>query len=231
MNILASLRLIYIVAIKFPHVDCKKFSIIHDKCGMSPIMGVVLMVLLTIVLAGITVSAVYSDDIANSLSSAPFASIEVIHVEGGMPHQIRFDQNYLYIVHKGGDPLPAASTKIVITGEGSGHTRNFIGGMDLYGDVLISYDNLLFDGKESAYKSKNTDLSDGMWSVGEELILNGQDAINGGPSSTVSLSVNGFTNTSKNYGLKSGSTVTVKVFDIKTQLLIAECECEVTPAE
>nr|WP_321496807.1 type IV pilin N-terminal domain-containing protein [uncultured Methanolobus sp.] len=187
------------------------------------------MLLLTIVLAGITVSAVYSDDIGTSLSGSPLASIKVESVEGGVPNQIRFDQNYIRMVHKGGDPLPASSTKIVITGDGSGHTTNFIGGMNLYGTVLVSYDNLLFHGKETAYATRNPALSDGMWSVGEELILNGQDAHN--PSSTVFLSVNGYANTSNNYGLKAGSIVTIKVFDSERQLLISECECEVISAE
>lgn len=210
----------------------KRILVLWDSTrALSPVLGVVLMLLLTILLAGITVSAVYGDEIETSLSGAPMACIKVEHVEGGMPNPVRFNQNYLYLVHEGGDSLPVGSTQIVISGEGSSHTSNFIGGLNLYGDVLITYDNLLYDGKESAYASRNSVLSDGEWSAGEELILNGQDAISGGSSSSVFVTVDGFTGTSNNYGLKESKMITIKIFDSETQRLISECECKVVPAE
>ena len=48
-------------------------------------MGVVLMVLLTIVLAGITVSAVYSDEMLSSMKPVHVADIDVNYVKGGVP--------------------------------------------------------------------------------------------------------------------------------------------------
>jgi flagellin-like protein len=208
----------------------KYFTLPGNEKGMSPILGVVLMLLLTIVLAGITVSAVYGDDLSTSLSSAPMAGIKA-ESEGSIGYHVGFDKNFIYLEHTGGEPLFTDSTKIVITGEGKSHTPNFVGGMNLFGDVFISYDNLLFNGKKSEYASRNPVLSDGVWSTGEGLVLNGEDSINGTSASSVSVSIDGNENTSKNYGLKENSMITIKVFDIKTQRLIAECECKVTPAE
>lgn len=231
MNILASLRLIYIVAIKFPHVDGKKFSIIHDKCGMSPIMGVVLMVLLAIVLAGITVSAVYSDEMLSSMKPAPVADIDVNYVKGGVPDGVRFEYNFICLQHMGGASLELDSTMIVISGEGSSYTGGFVHGSKLYGNTVINYENLMFDGKIKKYASRNQDLLDGMWSAGETIILNGDDSINGTSASSVSVCTNGITNTSNNYGLKENEVVSIKIFDKETQRIIAESECQVALAE
>lgn len=189
------------------------------------------MVFLTILLAGVIVSVVYGDNIETSLSGAPMASVKAAGSEGSIRYHAGFEKNFVYLEHTGGNPLSIASTKIVVTGEGNSYTRNCIGGGYLNGDIIISYDNLLFDGKESTYASRNSVLSDGVWSPGEELILNGKDRIDGTSASSVSVSINGNANTSNSYGLKEDSTVVIRVFDSKTQRLIAECECKVTPAE
>ncbi|MEZ5334476.1 MAG: type IV pilin N-terminal domain-containing protein [Methanolobus sp.] len=211
----------------------KRILILCDsKRAVSPVIGVILMLFLTILLAGVTVSAVYSDDIGTSLSSAPMASVKATGSEGSVGYHVSFDKNFIYLEHTGGDPLQAESTNVVISGDGSsyigvvGH-----GGSKRYGDVVISYDNLLFDGKEIDYASRNSVLSDGEWSAGEEIILNGQDAISSGSASSVITSIDGFTDTSNNYGLKKDSTIKIKIFDTSTQRLISECECKVTPAE
>jgi FlaG/FlaF family flagellin (archaellin) len=210
----------------------KNFMILNDGGGTSPILGVVLMLLLTIVLAGVTVSAVYSDDLTTSLSSAPMSGIKA-ESEGSIGYHVGFAKNFIYLEHTGGEPLFIDSTKIIITGDGNSYTPVCIGGVGGYlnGDVFISYNNLLFDGKISAYASRNSALLDGVWSPGEKLILNGKDSIDGTSASSVSVSVNGNTNTSNNYGLKENSMITIKVFDIKTQRLISECECKVIPVE
>lgn len=226
------LRLIYIDLIKIRGMQKRILVLWSNNRGVSPVIGVILMLFLTILLAAVTVSAVYSDGISTSLSSAPMATINTVGSEGSIGYHVSFDKNFIYLEHTGGDSLQAESTNIVISGDGSsyigvvGH-----GGSTHYGDVLISYDNLLFDGKESVYSSRNSALSDGQWSAGEELILNGQDAISSGSASSVYVSIGGNADTSNNYGLKENSKVTIKIFDSQTQRLIAECECQVIPAE
>lgn len=205
-----------------------------DTGAVSPIIGVILMVFLTILLAGITVSSVYGGGAVSSLSKAPMALIEVEYVEGGVqnyPTYVQYKENFLYMEHMGGDSLETASTMILISGEGSSYEGVVPHGTRHYGEVFINYDSLMFEGKKSVYASRNPDISDGVWSAGEKLILNGDDAINGSASSTVSVSINGITNTANHYGLKEGSMVTIKIFDSESKCIISEFECVVTPVD
>ncbi len=198
---------------------------------MSPVIGILLMLMLTILLAGITVSAVYGGDGFSSLQKSPMASVEVECVEGGVPNAVRYDENYIYLIHRSGDPLMTDSTKIVISGEGSAYAGVVPCGTRHYGDILISYNNLMFDGKITQFASRNPALSDGIWSAGEKIVLNGEDSINGSVCSSVSVGIDGITGTSNNYGLKRDSTITIKVFDVESDTIISESECIVMQAE
>ncbi|WP_164997764.1 type IV pilin N-terminal domain-containing protein [Methanolobus psychrotolerans] len=200
--------------------------------AMSPVLGAVLMLFLTILLAGITISSVYGGGLVSSLTKAPMALIEVEYVEGGVPNDVSYDKNFLYLVHKGGDPLLADSTRVIISGEGSGYTGVAAHrGSFLYGELFISYDDLTINGKDSPYASNNPDILDGVWSAGEKLVLNGHDSPDGNVPSSVHVAVNGMTNTSDNYGLKEDRWITIKVFDKETQRIISESECLVCLAE
>ena len=230
-NILDELRLIYIVLHKIVLVQKQISKFKYHVEGISPVIGVIIMLFLTLLLAGITVSSVYGGDTALFLGQAPMASIEVNYVVGGVPNHVKYNENFLCLIHKGGDSLLTDSTMIIISGEGSSYEGVVPSGTRHYGDIFISYDNLLFEGKKTAYSSRNADISDGVWSAGEELILNGNDAINGSMYSTVSVNINGVTNTANHYGLKENSMVTVKIFDEQTQCIISESECLVVLAE
>ncbi|WP_143072301.1 type IV pilin [Methanolobus profundi] len=202
-----------------------------NREAISPIIGVILMLLLTVLLAGITVSAVYGDDMVSSLKEAPMASIEVEHVDGGLPKYptyVGYKKNFLYLDHMGGDPLPADSIRLIISGDGSSYSGVFGSGTTLYGDLIITYDDLMFEGKIPKYASRNPCLSDGVWSTGESLVLNGDDSINGTSASSVYVSINGITETSNNYGLEEDTWITVKIFDKDTQRIISESECYVS---
>jgi FlaG/FlaF family flagellin (archaellin) len=198
--------------------------------AMTPIIGVLMMLFLTLLLAGVTVSSVYGEDIAVSLTKAPMAIVEVEFAEGGVPNAVRYEENFLYLAHMGGDPLRTDSTKIVISGEGSAYEGVVPYGRRHYGDLLISYDNLLYEGKIPEYASRNKDISDGVWSAGEKLVLNGDDSINGSVLSSVSVSINGIKDTSNNFGLKTGDIISIKIIDKNTQRIISECEYKVIPA-
>ncbi|MDG6243112.1 MAG: type IV pilin N-terminal domain-containing protein [Methanolobus sp.] len=203
----------------------------RHNSAMSPIVGVVLMLFLTLLFAGITVSSVYGEDIAASLTKTPMAMIGVEFVEGGVPNAVRYNENFLYLAHMGGDPLMTGDTKILISGQGSAYEGTVPHGRRHYGEVIISYDNLLYEGKRPEYASGNGDISDGVWSSGEKLVLNGYDSINGTVFSSVSVSINGIKDTSNNYGLKAGNIISIKVIDKNTDRIISECEHMVVPAK
>lgn len=201
--------------------------------AVAPIFGAVLIVLLTFVLAVATVAAVYNDDAVERINSAltktPAAVIEIEEVENYGPeyHDIN-----IRLWHKSGDSLALDSTNIILSGYGSSYIGVVgSGGYTEYGDVTVKYTHLLYAGKVSKYESTNSVLNDGLWSTGEQLILNGDDSILGTDASTVLVSVNGISNTSNNYGFKSGTTVTIKIFDKTTQRIIAEGTAVVKPAE
>ncbi|MDK2833618.1 MAG: hypothetical protein PWP14_371 [Methanolobus sp.] len=190
------------------------------------------MILLTILLAGITASVVYGKDYSTSLKPAPMAVIEVESVVGGVPDRVRYEENFIVLTHRGGDSLQTDSTKILINGEGSSYTGAVTrGGVKRYGNLLAVYEDLEYEGKIPLYKKRNVDLSDGVWSAGEKLVLNGYDSINGTTASSVLVSINGMSNTSNNYGLKQNTIITIKVFDRESNKIIAEMKHKVTPAK
>ena len=205
--------------------------------AVAPIFGAVLIVLLTFVLAVATVAAVYNDDAVERINSAltktPTAVIEIENIENYGPeyHDIN-----IKLWHKSGDSLALDSTIIIFSGNGS----SFIGvvgvaGVSAWtekGDINVKYTNLAYGGKYPKYKTINSAvLDDNLWSTGEQLTLTGDDSINGTDASSVLVSVNGISNTSNNYGFKSDTTVTIKIFDKTTQRIIAEGTAVVKPAE
>ena len=210
----------------------------YNDNAVSPIIGTVLILLLTFVLAVVTITAVFNDDaerINNAFTKTPTAVIEIEGIVGGIqsePNTIRFDQNYITLMHKSGDSLVTSSTYVILSGDGSSYVGVVSsGGHYEYGDVMVKYINLAYDDKVSEYSSTNPAFDDELWSTGEKLILWGKDSINGTDASTVTVSANGISNTSNNYGFKSGTTVTIKIFDKTTQRIIAEGTAIVKPAE
>ncbi len=209
--------------------------------AVAPIFGAVLIVLLTFVLAVATVAAVYNDDaverINNAFAKTPTAVIEIEGMVGGVPNPVHYHNINIKLRHKGGDSLAVDSTMIVLSGEGESHIGIVgVAGVSSWmenGDTNVKYTNLAYSGKinEKYIKTNSAALDDGLWSTGEQLILNGDDSINGTDASSVFVSVNGISNTSNNYGFKSGTTVTIKIFDKTTQRIIAEGTAVVKPAE
>ena len=201
----------------------------------SPILGAVLMVFLTFVLAVATVAAVYNDGaverISNSLTKTPAAVIEIEGIVGGVPNAVQYAENYISLVHKSGDSLALDSTFILISGDGSSHIGTFPIFTKVEGEVITEYVDLTTTGKRSTYRIRNPSLDDDIWSTGEQLILRGDDSIDGTNTSTVLVTVNGISNTYNNYGFSSSSTVTIKIFDKTTKRIIAEGTAIVKSAE
>ena len=208
----------------------------NNNNATSPVFGAVLMILLTFVLAIATVTAVYDDGaierISNSLTKTPAAVIDTKIIE-------KYSSSYrdidIKIWHKGGDSLILDSTFMILSGKGTSQIGvfGFPGFKKESGDITVKYTNLAYDGKrQEKYIDTNTPaLDDGLWSTGEQLILNGRDSSSGINASTVIVTVNGISSDYDNYGFKSGTTVTIKIFDKTTQRIISEDTAIVKPAE
>ncbi|MEL4306276.1 type IV pilin N-terminal domain-containing protein [Methanococcoides sp. LMO-2] len=206
-------------------------AILKNDGAVAPIIGALLLVMLTVVLGGLVAAAVMGDGVFGSISSStPMAVIEVKDAVGGVPNAVQYKENYLVLEHKGGDPLDLDSTFVVLSGDGSSYAGKVgYGGFKVYGQVTAKYFDLTPDGTCATYRSNNPCIEDGIWSVGEILVLNGDDSINGTDASTVRVSVGGYSDTSNNYGFKGGSEVSVKVFDSITDRVIAEDIVSVRP--
>lgn len=211
-------------------------AIIKNNNAVTPVLGAVLLVLLTVVLAGAVAVIVFSNGSGLSLSSStPVAMIEVNDVVG---YASSYKNNFVSLEHKGGDPLDLDSTFIVLSGEGSSYVSQVgqvgqVGhvGFMAYGHVTVKYFDLTPEGSLLAYKRNNPCIEDGLWSAGEILVLDGDDSINGTDASNVHVSVDGYSDTSNNYGFNDGETVTVKIFDSLTNRVICEDTVKVKLSE
>lgn len=215
----------------------KKFT----ECGsaISPVIGVILMVAITVIMASTIATSVF---LFTPAAKAPYAVIGIKDAKGGLPSDasaVRFNENWILLYHKGGDPLDINKTKILI--RGNGEIRNMIinttFGDSTKGDIIVDYLYLGYSGKleskpnsdESPYSSEyhgyefhNTILDDGYWSAGEILTLNGQDSINGSDSSTVKVKLNNIAKTSNNWGFSSDKYIDITIIDISSQQVIAK---------
>jgi len=203
-------------------------AIIKNNNAVAPVIGAVLLVILTVLLAGAVATTVVSNGSVLS-SSTPVAMIEVDDVVG---YGGGYKDNVVSLEHKGGDPLDLDSTFVVLSGEGSSYVGKVgDGGFMAYGHVTVKYFDLTPEGSRFTYISNNPCIEDGLWSVGEILVLDGDDSINGTDASTVHVSVDGYSDTSNNYGFKDGGSVTVKIFDSLTDRVICEDVVNVRPFE
>lgn len=196
--------------------------------GISPVVGTFLMLAITMLLIGVT--AVSLAGVPNPLKKGLTADVELELIEGGIPNEIRYNENLITLVHNGGDSLPLENIKIVIVGQGSSYTGVVAhGGRIVNGDVQVTYLDLCSAGKETHYAKRNPCIADGYWSAGEVIVLNGDDGL--GHSSTVTVQVGSITNTSNNFGLKKGTEIIVKIIESPSNRLISSCDTKVMDAK
>ncbi|MCC7577022.1 MAG: type IV pilin [Methanomethylovorans sp.] len=196
--------------------------------GVSPVIGILLMLALTMLLIGIT--AVSLAGVPNPLEKGLSANLKIESIEGGVPNEVRYMENFITLAHKGGDPLPLENIRIVIIGQGSSYTGVVAhGGRIVNGDVQITYLDLCPAGKDPYYLKRNPCIADGYWSAGEVIVLNGDDGL--GRNSTVTVRVGSTTNTSNNFGLKKGAKVTVKIIEKPSNRLISDRNANVMAAK
>jgi flagellin-like protein len=90
--------------------------------GVSPVIGVILMVAITVILATV-IGAIVLDFGNNAGETAPSASLSV---EADSPNEVTIE-------HTGGDSLSLDQTRIQLTKESDGSTREFSGGSANFG--------------------------------------------------------------------------------------------------
>ena len=206
--------------------------------AITPIIGSLLMLLILFTLAGVAASSFFNSAGDGSSSQPLMAKISLESCEGGLfnngPEDERatLENNTIVLVHEGGSSLPLDTVSIKISGYGNSYTGIADGnGTKIVGNTEVFYQNLSPTGKNPKYMTRNNQvLKDGSWTVGEKLVLCGQDSSTSIDSS-VKVSVDGVGNTSDNYGFKAGSEITVKVIDTKSRNVLAEQRTFVKHAE
>jgi len=214
----------------------QRANVKNDEDAVAPVIGAVLIILLTFVLVGVTVATLYDSDavqrLDNAFADTPMAVIEIEGVEGH-PDVVPFRKTYIRLFHKGGNSLTLDSTSIVLYGEGGTYVGPICenGSHTEKGDLVVKYVDLAPDDKNITFTQNNPILDDNLWSTGEQIILWGRDSSTGNVPSSVLAIINGINSSYDNYGFKAGSTVTVKIFDKRSGCIIAEDTAIVQPVE
>lgn len=200
-----------------------------DSEAISPVVGSILMLLISVVLVGASALTFFNIVGEGTISEPLMAHISLESCEGGLRYAPKgenstFENNTIVLIHQGGSPLPGDAICIQIFGTGNAYQGDVgKGGIFLKGDTEVIYQNLSPTGKNPKYESKNKEiLKDNFWSAGEKLTLHGDDSAIGSIVSSVKVSVNGDGNTSDNYGFKVGSEIIIKVIDVKSRNFVAE---------
>lgn len=217
--------------------------------ALSPVIGTTLMVGMTVAMVAAVAIAVSGFALPDSAPQAKQAKIVIVEAKGGLRYDtppVNFNENWITLYHKGGDHLNTSKTKIQIKGYGETQDNTYgTLGTNAKGNILVEYTDLEYFGKLEAKPNKNTDpyspeyhgyefhnpyLYDGFWSAGERLILNGQDSINSGDSSTVKVYMEGVAKTSNNWRFSTTGQVTITVMDTATNQVIATSKTTVKQA-
>lgn len=129
-----------------------------DEKAVSPVIGVILMVAITVILAAVIASFVFGLG-SNAPKSAPSAQLSIsdhtdsVTSTGG--------ENLVTISHQGGDALTCGNTKIMV------YHRN-----DTAIDTLTFDTNTNTFGDGTSDLNSTTTLSDGRFDPGDVMIIN-----------------------------------------------------------
>lgn len=210
--------------------SCKQFySSGSASEAITPVVGSLLMLLILIVLAGAIFGIIFNSVGEDANSQTPMARITVESCKGGLygvgptTKRVTLEENKIVLMHEGGDALPLSTTSIKISGYGNSYQGDVgNGGTRVEGDTEVFYENLSPEKKNNTYVSRNSaTLEDGFWTIGEKLILCGQDSSKY-VNSSVKVSVDGDSNTSDNYGFKADSEILLRIIDSKSRNILVE---------
>jgi len=81
--------------------------------GVSPVIGVILMVAITVILAAVIGGFVLG--LGDSLNQTPQAQLTVEDADGSSPVAEQGEESVLNINHRGGDEIPAGDIRIQVT--------------------------------------------------------------------------------------------------------------------
>ncbi|NLI62821.1 MAG: type IV pilin [Methanosarcinaceae archaeon] len=190
----------------------------NSDIASSSVLSVGIMISITIILVLILSSYIFSSNIFEFENKNKNVKIDVISAKGGLVYdspQVKFSKNIIILRHSGGPALNSENVEIVI--EGFGNTYFGIPGQHgshiVFGNITVHYKNISHLGKNESYKKKNKHINEGFWSIGETIVLSGNDSCPGTCKSSVEVLSPDVLKTSNNYGFESGKAVNLSVYE------------------
>ncbi|MFZ3060455.1 MAG: type IV pilin N-terminal domain-containing protein [Candidatus Methanoperedens sp.] len=184
-----------------------------DEYAVSPVIGVVLMVGMTVIMVSAVAVSVFAFSVPES---APQARIVMVEARGDIDESLY--KNFIVLKHKGGDALDENNTKIIITGKGYAYT-----GGDPYPlpaqDIRVTYRDLT--GKNYYYTGQKQIVEGTTWDAGESITLYGYDGHNIGTIFDQGNTVD------NKWKLDACFTVSVTIIDTTTNEIITVSQATV----
>ncbi|MCZ7382145.1 MAG: type IV pilin N-terminal domain-containing protein [Candidatus Methanoperedens sp.] len=179
-----------------------------DEYAVSPVIGVVVMVGMTVIMVSAVTVSVFSFSIPER---APQARIVVVEAKGDTGTTALY-KNSIVLKHKGGDALNENATKIIITGKGYTYTTGGDPHLSPAHDMRVTYKDLA--GENCISECDNEIVAGTTWDAGETVTLYGSDGRD--------FELYGWhNNVDSKWKLDDGSTVSVTVIDTITNQVIA----------
>lgn len=191
----------------------------ENKDAVSPAVGVVLLVGLTVIMISTIAVSVFAFSIPES---APQAKIVVVEAKGGNMAASLYN-NTIVLKHKGGDALNENHTEIIVTGKGCAYTGDR--SLCHLGDMRVTYRDL--SGSNYGGSGGNNlgeIVESNIWGAGETVTLYGSDGRYMGTASNQNNTVD------SKWKLQKDSTVLVTIIDTTTNEVIAVSQAKVKKA-
>ena len=168
-----------------------------DRKGVSPVIGVILMVAITVILAAVIASFVFG--MGSKVKSAPQATLMCEDAPDRIPSNPTANTLYdvFTITHQGGDQLKCSELEIVIKDKTTGDTYK------LTWDDNNNYFVDSFASGTVGYTIETTQISSGFISVGDTITVQEETNVTGAT-----------------LPIRSGDTLEIMVIHLPTQTVI-----------
>jgi FlaG/FlaF family flagellin (archaellin) len=193
----------------------------ENKDAVSPVVGVILLVGLTVIMISTIAVSVFAFSIPES---APQARIVVVEVRGNISV---LNGNELLLKHKGGDALSANDTKIIINGYGIAYPKSMnqsaaeAQGLLSERNIVVTYFNLAGNNYGGEHGNNLGEIVDDcIWQAAKSVELYGSDGRH----------INNKNNVDQKYRLKPGTAVVIYIVDTTTNQVIAVSQARVKQA-
>ncbi|OKY78673.1 MAG: Pilin/Flagellin PilA family [Candidatus Methanohalarchaeum thermophilum] len=156
----------------------KQPNFLCNRTGVSPVIGVILMVAITVIMAAIVAGFVFG--VIQTPQATPTASITISNI---VPENKNEHNGTVTLLHQGGDDLNTSNTKVIITDLEDGDTWTFNQLQDLNKDGVFSAGERIKYGVlplNDFADSKTINNGDGGITEGHKIEVRVIDSVSGG---------------------------------------------------